>query len=156
MTRTIPGKLNLFLFLITLFLNLMIRITPPMWTNFSDPYDYLHQSKIPLNEKDFYFPEKASNFYPRPFTVPLFYKIAGSDPETIIQLQKFMHSLAAFFLCYVVLLFLRKIGAAVVLPFLLVPIDVVVEYCGLDTYASFGIPKCILPLFLVGLFSAFL
>ena len=108
MNNTIPNRINLLLFVSTLFLSLMIKFNPPVWQGYGDPYDYLHQSKEPLSDINFYFPQKTSQFYPRPFTVPLFYKMADSDPDRIIQLQKFFHSLSTFFLCYVLLLFLRK------------------------------------------------
>jgi hypothetical protein len=105
---SIPNRLNLILFISTLFLSLMVKFTPPIWMGYADPYDYLHQSSVSLLSKDFYFPQKNDNFYPRPFTVPLCYKIANSDPDTIIQLQKFLHSLSTFFLCYVILLLLKE------------------------------------------------
>ncbi|MDP2424470.1 MAG: hypothetical protein U1C46_01830 [Bacteroidales bacterium] len=102
------NQLNFAFFLISLFLSLMIKLNPPVWIGYGDPYDYLHYSHMPVSEKEFFFPQKTPNHYPRPFTIPLFYKIAGSDPDTIIQMQKFFHALSTWFLCFVVLLFLNK------------------------------------------------
>jgi len=103
-----PNYLNISLFLITFLLSLQINFDPPIWKAYGDPYDYLHQSKMPLSDKNFYFPEKTENFYPRPFTVPLFYKMVKSKPDLIIKLQKFFHYLGAFVLCAVLLLYLKK------------------------------------------------
>lgn len=108
MNKNFPDKLNIILFISALFLSLIIKFNPPIWTGFGDPYDYLHQSQESFSSKNLYLPEKQAQFYPRPFTVPLFYKIAGSDPETIIQMQKFMHAFSTFFLCYALLLFFKK------------------------------------------------
>lgn len=108
MNTNLPNRLNLILFVTTLFLSLMVKFSPPIWEGYGDPYDYIQQSHMSLSSKEFYFPTRYENFYPRPFTVPLLYKIANSDGETIIQLQKFFHSLSTFFLCYVILLFFKK------------------------------------------------
>ena len=108
MTTKIAKRLNLILFISYLFLNLMVRFNPPVWVGFGDPYDYLHQSNASLLSKDLYCPEKSTHFYPRPFTVPLFYKIASSEPDNIIQLQKIVHSISSFFICYVFLFYFKK------------------------------------------------
>lgn len=108
MNNRIPNLINFIFFILTLFLSLIVKLKPPVWIGMGDPYDYLHQSKESLFNKNFYSPQKIHQFYPRPFTVPLFYKIANSEPEKIIQLQKFFHALSTFFLCFVILLFLRK------------------------------------------------
>ena len=113
-----PNRINVILFITTLFLSLMVKFTTPVWTSFGDPYDYLQQSHESLSSKEFYFPTKRVNFYPRPFTVPLLYKVANSDPETIIQLQKFFHALSTFFLCSVLLLFFKKEHSKYVFLFL--------------------------------------
>ncbi len=106
--REIPKALNLTLFIITFFLNLNLPWNPPVWLNLSDSYDYLRQSQMSLCNKEFYAPHKTSKFSPRPFTTPLFYKIAGSNPDIIIQMQKYIHSLSTFFLVYVLLLFIKR------------------------------------------------
>jgi len=107
MTKDIGNKINFTLFIIALFFNLMININPPVWKGYADPYDYLKQSKESIFSKEMYFPKKCDNFFPRPFTVPLLYKIANSDPDKIILMQRFLHTIATFFLCYVVMLFLK-------------------------------------------------
>jgi hypothetical protein len=114
MNKNLPNYINLILFSLTLFLSLLVKLNPPIWTEYPDSYDYLHQSNMSLLDKNFYSPQKQDSYYPRPFTVPLFYKIANSDPDTIIQLQKFFHALSTFFLCYVILLFFRKTHAKII------------------------------------------
>jgi hypothetical protein len=92
----------------TLFFILLSHPPSPLWEGYADPVDYLHQSRLPILSKSFWMPEKTEGFYPRPFTVPLFYKFAGSDPEPIIQLQKFVHALSIFLLAAAVLPFFRN------------------------------------------------
>ena len=82
----IPFILNGTLFVVTLFLSLITDWNPPRWKDFNDPADYLQQSKIPLSSREFYAPHQQGTFFPRAFTVPLFYKLAGSKPEVIIQI----------------------------------------------------------------------
>ena len=118
MNINMPNRINVILFITTLFLSLMVKFTTPVWTSFGDPYDYLQQSHESLSSKEFYFPTKRENFSPRPFTVPLLYKVANSDPETIIQMQKFFHALSTFFLCYVLLLFFKNEHSKYVFLFL--------------------------------------
>ncbi|MFC1730074.1 hypothetical protein ACFL6I_07025 [candidate division KSB1 bacterium] len=114
MNNKIANWINLALFIITLILNLTIKLHPPVWTGYGDPYDYINQSKESLLSKNFYFTKKNDLYNARPFTVPLIYKIANGDPDFIIALQKVLHGLAAFFLCFVILLFLRKTYAKLV------------------------------------------
>lgn len=106
-TKQIPFSLNFLLFLITLYLNLMAQWDLKSWENYSDTKDYLRQSTYSLFLKDFFFPKPEPGFYPRPFTVPLLYKIAGNRGETIVQMQKFMLSLSAFVLVYSFLLLMK-------------------------------------------------
>jgi len=101
-------NLNRILFILILFLNLMIKFNHPAWEGFSDPYDYLRQSKISLADKEFYFPHRVGDFDPRPFTVPLFYKIAGSDANMIVIMQKFFHTLATWFLTFALLFYIQR------------------------------------------------
>jgi hypothetical protein len=108
MFKKIPHKINLLCFILALFGNLMIKTEPPVWVGFGDPYDYLAQSKIPLSDKSFYSPTPDLKFNCRPFTLPLLYKIADSDPPRIIILQEFFNALCTFFLVYVLLLYLNR------------------------------------------------
>ena len=101
-------NLNRILFILILFLNLMIKFNHPAWEGFYDPYDYLRQSKISLADKEFYFPHRVGDFDPRPFTVPLFYKIAGSDANMIVIMQKFFHTLATWFLAFALLFYIQR------------------------------------------------
>lgn len=107
MQSIFPNRLNLALFLFTLFCSLMIGLGN-IWSNYPDSYDYMHQSTISLLDIEFYNPLKNSEYYPRPFTVPLFYKMANSQPELIVVMQKFVHALTAFFFASVILLYLKK------------------------------------------------
>jgi hypothetical protein len=114
---TIPYVLNVFLFILTLFLSLMTDWNPPKWKEFNDPGDYLQQSRIPLTSLEFYAPHQQGTFFPRPFTVPLFYKLAGSKPETIIQMQRVIHSLATLFLAFALLLIINRLWVQILMVF---------------------------------------
>jgi hypothetical protein len=103
--RPYPFILNLFLFLTILSLNLGLQSDPSYWGWCPDVRDYLFQSKQSLLSQDFYIPQQINS---RPFTVPLFFKIAGSQPERIVRMQQIIHSLSVLFLVYALLLFLRK------------------------------------------------
>jgi hypothetical protein len=105
--KKIPFAVNALIFIITLYLNSLCQLDTKKWEIFSDVKDYLHQSTLSLGSKDFYAGKPEPNYYPRPFTVPLFYKLAGSKGESIVKMQKFMHSLAAFVLVYALLLALK-------------------------------------------------
>ena len=93
-----PHLANAGLFVLTLILHFNISFSENDWNRLTDPTDYLHQSKISLLDKEFYLPQKADNFDPRPFTVPLFYKMCHSDTNAIVRMQMFMVSFSAFFL----------------------------------------------------------
>ena len=101
-------KINFLLFLITLFLVLTIPTNASLWDSFSDSWDYLEQSYNSFFGKELYSPHVGPNFNPRPFTVPLVYKLGGSNPEKIILIQKVVHALSTFFLVYSILLFISK------------------------------------------------
>lgn len=81
-------SLILFGFIFFCYVILDIPAIDPIWNFFADPQDYLRQSNYPLFSKEFYIPEPAMWFTPRPFTVPLFYKLAGSEPERMLYFQK--------------------------------------------------------------------
>ena len=106
--KNFENNLNKLLFVIILILNLSISWDHDYWRGLGDPYDYLKQSEFSIYDSKFYFPEKEDGFYPRPFTVPLFYKLAGGNPDTIIQLQKVIHSISIFFLVTVLLLYVKN------------------------------------------------
>ena len=67
--------------------------TETKWNHYPDVNDYKVQSEASLFSSDFYAPRPKPGiwFFPRPFTVPLFLKIAGSDPVKLITLQKYMY-----------------------------------------------------------------
>ena len=106
--KDLPRAFNVLLLLVSLALNLSIDLSPSGWEGLNDPADYLHQSEISLFSKEFYAPHKTIEFNPRPFTVPLFYKFCGSNPDIIIPFQKCIHSLSVFLLVSALLLFIRN------------------------------------------------
>ena len=114
-SRQTAQGVNALLFVITLLLSLNISWSKDDWKNLTDPYDYLHQSKIPLTDKEFYFPHKSADFDPRPFTVPLFYKFCASNPDIIVPMQRVVLLLSAFFLISAMLFFIEKESAKYVL-----------------------------------------
>jgi hypothetical protein len=78
------------------------------WKLFPDSYDYLTQAKMDFFSFNFWFPAKTKDFYPRPFTVPLIYKMIGGDVSLIVMWQKIIHFFSAALLCISVSLFIRK------------------------------------------------
>ena len=101
----IPFIVNFFLFLVILSLNLGLRSDPKYWDYCMDVKDYLFQSNQSVFSQDFFFPKQINS---RPFTVPLLYKIAGSQPDSIVRMQEIIHSLSVLFLVYALLLFVKK------------------------------------------------
>lgn len=103
----IPYLLNIAFFILALFLSFASKVDSKTWDWFPDTKDYLNQSKISVYSSEFYFTHSHPGFYPRPFTVPLFYKLTGSNPKRIVWMQKFMHCLATFILVYSLLLMFK-------------------------------------------------
>lgn len=103
-----PWLVNAGLFILTLILNLNISWSKDDWKDLTDPYDYLQQSKMSLIDREFYFPHKTAHFSPRPFTLPLFYKLCGGNPDVIVQVQKVVLSLSTFFMIAAFMFFLEK------------------------------------------------
>jgi len=131
-SKRVPFVLNFVCFLVTLYLTLSIPWNPPVWTKLADPYDYLRQSQIPLSEREFFFPHKAPptgrqpiNFFPRPITVPLIYKLASSDPDVIVQIQKYIYCLSGWFLVSALLPF---IGSNLVRYFVILAIYLLLSW----------------------------
>ncbi len=106
--KNLPYKINFLCFLLLLVFSGAIKWDASVWGEFSDAWDYLTQSWISLLDKEFYFPHKTAAFYPRPFTVPLFYKLASSKAERIIPAQIFFHNLSTFCLVFSLLLFITR------------------------------------------------
>ena len=105
--KQIPFAINVLLLIGTFYLNSLFLLGTKKWEYFSDVKDYLHQSTLSLGSKEFYAGKPEPNYNPRPFTVPLFFKMAGSKGESIVKMQIFMHSLAAFVLVFALLLVLK-------------------------------------------------
>ncbi len=111
-----PYIVNLLLLVITLVLNLTIQEDPRYWNRFRDVKDYLQQSQQPLLSSDFFMPRYINS---RPFTVPLFYKAAGSNPHNIVFMQVILHSLSTCFIAYALLLFIRNEAGKYLMMFLI-------------------------------------
>ncbi len=109
--KMLPFWLNIAFFIVVLTLSLQIRFSSDDWKNLTDPYDYLRQSKISITSPEFFFPHKVEGFDPRPFTVPLFYKLCRANTDTIIQMQRVVYWLSGFFLISVLISFLEKPSA---------------------------------------------
>lgn len=103
-----PSKLNLILFLVSLFFSLAVKLEPAVWPHYGDPPDYLHQAKAGWLSYDLYFPKRTEGFYPRPFTVPLIYKLSNGSADAIINIQRFIHFLAVWIFAAVFLAFIRS------------------------------------------------
>ena len=106
--KNICQTVNFCLFIVTLLLSLSLPYSAKDWEGLNDPQDYLHQSQIPLTEREFYSPHHTDEFNPRPFTIPLFYKLCGSDTDVIVQMQRALMAFSAFFFISALLLFLKK------------------------------------------------
>jgi hypothetical protein len=113
--KQIPHYLNFILFLLSLYLTLVQTFNPEVWSGFADTKDYLRQSKLSPLSGEFYLTRPSENFYPRPLTVPLLYKVAGSRPETIIQMQKYFHCLSVFLLVSAIMLFISSAGIRILM-----------------------------------------
>jgi hypothetical protein len=100
----IPFVVNFAVFVVILFLNLNLPYHHDRWQSLGDPSDYITQSKIPLTSPEFFFTHPGERFFPRPFTVPLLYKIAEADPGRIIQLQRYLYTLSFLYLVFALML----------------------------------------------------
>ncbi len=78
-----------------------------IWEPFPDTRNYVDQSNNSILSAEFWFPVNSPTLVPRPFTVPLLYKLVGGEPENIIVLQKAVHFLAGLLLSLSILLFIN-------------------------------------------------
>lgn len=85
--------------------------TEPIWNSFPDSNDYIAQSKNSLFSLDFYSPPPNPKFSPRPFTIPLFLKMASSNPFYMVLFQR-------IFYCLCVLIFILTITVSIINPYL--------------------------------------
>ena len=131
--KNIPFLTNLCLFIITLLLSLSVPYSAQDWEGLNDPQDYLHQSQIPLLDKEFYFPHYTEDFNPRPFTVPLFYKLCGSNTSVIVQMQRVLLALSTFFLVCALLLFIKR---SVVKYFLIISIYLLMSWWNITGWTT--------------------
>lgn len=60
----------------------------PIWQSFPDSKDYKLQSECSILSIDFFCPKPTDSFAPRPFTIPLVYKIAQANPYWMVMIQK--------------------------------------------------------------------
>ncbi len=106
--------LNIILFSLFTVLSLSTPWKPYIWEGLGDPYDYLRQAEMSVFSSEFYCParetlENGHVHSPRPFTVPILYKLVGANPDLIIIMQKILMQLSAFLLAAVLMLFLKKL-----------------------------------------------
>lgn len=80
----------------------------PIWERYSDPSDYLIQSEKDFFSTDFFAPRPGKWLTPRPFTVPLMYKIAGSEPNRMVMFQKLFYCFCVFAFILALLRFLKN------------------------------------------------
>lgn len=73
----------------------------PIWKNFWDANDYRLQSESDLFSWKFFSPSPKKWFSPRPFTMPLMYKLVDSDPYKMILFQKIFYCLSVIVLILV-------------------------------------------------------
>ncbi|MES2567548.1 MAG: hypothetical protein V4565_11815 [Bacteroidota bacterium] len=91
----------------------------PIWNFYPDHVDYLSQSSFSLSSISFYSPKPSWGFSPRPFTVPLFYKIMFGDQLSIVWMQKIMHCLCALsFITAISILIKNKVVCFLAIPVL--------------------------------------
>ena len=93
-----PAALSVVLFVATLVLNMAIPVDWEGAAKSPDSADYLRQSRMSIASVEFYAPHASPGFYPRSPMVPLFYKLAGSDPHSVVLLQKIIHVVATLLL----------------------------------------------------------
>jgi hypothetical protein len=103
-----------------LFCTLILQYTyNPIWNSFGDHVDYLHQSSISLFSLKFYAPIPSPPYSPRPFTIPLFFKLLGGNQLHIVWMQKTMHCLCVFsFISAILLTIKNKLIKIVSIPML--------------------------------------
>lgn len=93
---------------------------PHYWDFFPDSYDYLEQSKNDFLSLDLYCPERGTRMA-RAFTVPLFYKLTGSDFENFVLFQ-------SVFYCVCVLLFVSSLLTLIKRNYLKIPFILVLYF----------------------------
>ena len=89
-----------------LFIILRTDRIEPLWEFFPDSSDYKIQSEYSIFSLDFFSPKPKINLAPRPFTIPLFYKIASSNPYKMIMLQKIAYCFSVIVLIFSILNYL--------------------------------------------------
>ena len=81
-----------------------VCISDSIWDikHFPDSHDYLMQAQFDIFTQEFWFPTPQPWITPRPFAVPLFYKLVGAHIPAIIVMQKMVHFLSALLFCLAV------------------------------------------------------
>jgi hypothetical protein len=114
------NKLYKFLFAIGLlyfcFIILDVPKIEPQWEGYPDVIDYKAQSKESLTSLNFYATKPKENvwFFPRPFTVPLFFKMASSDSYNMVMLQKTTYCICVISLLIAILNFISHFWVKII------------------------------------------
>jgi hypothetical protein len=115
------NKLHTYLFVFGLlyfcYTILVIHNVEPRWNWFPDVNDYKIQSQADLTSSDFYSPKPGAWFSPRPFTVPLFFKIADADPFKMVLLQKFTYCVCVISLLLAILAFITHFWLKIIVQY---------------------------------------
>jgi len=146
-------RINTVFFLLMLFATLITPWDSRKWTEFSDTEDYINQSKIPLASREFWAPHHSGTFYPRPFTVPLFYKLAGTEPVRIVIMQKYLHCLSTWFLVFSLLLLT---GTALFRYLLMISIYMLMSWWTVSGWANQILSESLSLSFLFGWIASFI
>jgi hypothetical protein len=98
------------------FVVLDVSFLQPRWEHFSDVGDYKRQSEVALTSLDFYAPKPNIGiwFFPRPFMVPLFFKMVGADPHNVVVLQKVVYCICVLSLLLSLLQYLNNLYLKIV------------------------------------------
>jgi hypothetical protein len=91
---------------------------PKSWLFYPDSFDYIEQSKHPYGSVDLYSPHRTA-LHARAFTVPLFYKITGSDFYTFMSFQTVFYCICVFLFMASLLPFFRNPYLKIAFIFLL-------------------------------------
>lgn len=105
-----PVGFGLLICVVAALLYLNIPEEPTYWKDYSDSWDYLHQSEMSFFSSEFFFPsaDDSIKFDARPFTVPLIFKLCGQNIDAIIVVQKLLLAVSTLLLALSLFLYVPK------------------------------------------------